>query len=759
MISGLGGNAQGRLLTLSLFLLLFGQAVWHARAASLTFDEGPHIAAGYAYLRTGDLRLQPVHIHPPLANILAAAPLLFQSDLPDPRAVDGWDIASLSAVTDAVVWQYPHPARMALASRIPIILLTLLLGAGTFRWATDLFGPWGGVLALTLYTFDPNIISHGSLVTTDMAVTLWGTLALFLTWRAMGGRVQNRNVPLWGSGIAMGMALASKVSAVSLVPALVLLWLLVPGRSSRSRLLKVAVNLALGVLALWAVYGFELRPPSGWPIPIPAATHLEIYRSLQEHYRLGHPAFLMGENRDHGWWYYFPIAFLLKTPLPTLLLAGASILFALARLRPRRPMTPLLMRWSPVLLFPVWYLVLTPFSSVNIGYRHLLPILPFLFIWSSRIAQHPTCALRPALRIPLLVLLLLWLVTGTLCIAPHYLACFNELAGGPNGGYRYLVDSNLDWGQNLWELREWMEANGVKRVFYAHFSPARPQVYGVQADLLPPDPRAVPFTPLNPAPGIYAIGATVLQGVYTPDVNTYAWFRTHSPLARLGHALFLYHVEPRAAPRWAVVCAGPTPVMEPDALGAGLGQPVLRVVPADCSQGWVWPGATGPGVYVLPDDGAPPSGAQLEVAARRSDGRPLYRLYRLETAPAPPEAAPVALNGPLIFLGAQAHPQDETLDVETWWQVTEGPITRPLSIMGHLLNGEGEVIGQDDGLGVEPVMWQPGDIIVQRHRFSRPLAGTELWLRTGAYWLDTMERWPVAVNGIPGDAIFVPVGR
>jgi hypothetical protein len=99
-----------------------------------------------------------------------------------------------------------------------------------------------------------------------------------------------------------------------------------------------------------------------------------------------------------------------------------------------------------------------------------------------------------------------------------------------------------------------MRENGVKRVFYAHFSPAHPQVYGIQADFLPPDPRAVPFTPFAPAPGIYAIGATVLQSVYTPDVNTYAWFRTREPIARLGHALFIYRVDPRPTPTWAAVC-------------------------------------------------------------------------------------------------------------------------------------------------------------------------------------------------------------
>ena len=127
-------------LTLLLLLAYFGQGMLHARHASITFDEGPHLAIGYATLRTGDFRLQPVHIHPPLANVLAGAPLLLQRDLPDPRAVDGWGINSLSAITDAVVWQYPHPRRIAVAGRVPILLLGVLLGALIFRWAKDLGG-------------------------------------------------------------------------------------------------------------------------------------------------------------------------------------------------------------------------------------------------------------------------------------------------------------------------------------------------------------------------------------------------------------------------------------------------------------------------------------------------------------------------------------------------------------------------------------------------------------------------------------------
>ncbi len=758
------------LLLISLILVLFAQLIAHARASSLTFDEGPHIAAGYAYLRTGDLRLQPIHIHPPLANVLAAAPLLLQPDLPDPRRIDGWEIASLSAVTDGVVWQYPHPDRMALTARFPIIGMTLLLAAIVYRWAADLWGPRSGLLALFLLAFDPNIIAHGSLVTTDMAVTCWGTTALFLVARAL--RRLRWGYAL-GAGVVLGLALASKVSALSLIPALLVLALLAPVRF-RYRLSAILGGAALATLTLWAAYGFEVRSVAGFPLPLPAATHMEIYHSLQEHYRLGHPAFLMGQNSDHGWWYYFPVAFVLKTPLPTVLLVLADLLPKRSQRAHEghkgafrtgcRPFASFVVslktrRWAPLLIFPLAYLVATPFSTVNIGYRHLLPILPFLFVLAGRLARK-TANGRIGYFV-LCVLLIVWLAAGTLRVAPNYLAFFNELAGGPAGGYRYLVDSNLDWGQNLWQLRDWMQKNDVERVFYAHYSPARPEVYGVSVDFLPPNWRAVPFTPLDPAPGVYAIGATVLQGVYTSDVNTYAWFRARPPLARLGHALFLYRVESRPAPRWAAICTDVAAILAPDALRAGMGRPEIRVVYLDCAQTWVSLAPGLPGVLVLPPEAGPPPDAVLDIPARRADGRPLYNLYRLETAPMPEYPLTATLDGPLDFVGYSLFQisgrADGTGELWTFWRAKATP-DRPLSLMGHLLGPDGTPIAVADGMGFPSEFWQPGDLIVQRHRFSIPTDAPsgEFTLVTGAYWLDTLERWKVIVDGEPvGDRILL----
>jgi len=734
----------------------------HARSASITFDEGPHLAVGYTTLRTGDLRLQPVHIHPPLANVLAALPVLGLEDLPDPRSVSGWREASLSAVADAVVWQYSRPRQLALASRFPIVLMTLLLGAVVYRWAADLFGRGAGLLALALFSCDPNLIAHGSLVTTDMAVTLWGTLSLFLTAR----RLRRSRWGYWaGAAVALGLALACKVSALSLLPALGLLWLLGPRALPWSRrLLAAAAALVLAGLVLWAAYGFEVRALPGIPLPLPAATHLEIYRSLQSHYHLGHPAFLLGQNSNHGWWFYFPLAFLLKTPLPTLLLLGLAAMVGLRdRMGGARTHPVPLWRWGPLVLFPLPYAVSSLFSSVNIGYRHLLPLLPFLFVFAGRVAAPPrgrqaAPSPRRALCLVICLGLLAWLLLGTVRLSPHYLAFFNQLAGGPAQGYRVLVDSNLDWGQNLWQLRDWMEHNQVEEVTYAHFSPARPQVYGIRADFLPPDPRAVDFAPFDPAPGVYAIGATVLQGVYTPDVNTYAWFRTHEPLARLGHALFVYRVPARPGPSWAAICADPLPVLSPQEVLRRFGGDGMRTILLDCGQARVKPAGGAPGAYLLPPGASPPPGATPELRARKAGGSPLYSVYRLDQPLAPPSGRRAQLDGPLDFLGydlqsTSARPGEE-IELWTFWQVTAVP-ARPLSIMGHLLGADGALVAVSDGLGVPVGQWRVGDVIAERHAFAVPVdvSPGPLTLRTGVYWLDSMERWEIPSAGGAGDSL------
>ncbi len=270
----------------------------------------------------------------------------------------------------------------------------------------------------------------------------------------------------------------------------------------------------------------------------------------------------------------------------------------------------------------------------------------------------------------------------------------------------------------------------------------------------------MPFSPWDPAPGAYAIGASTLQGVYTPDVNTFAWFRNREPVARLGQALFLYTVSAREPLTWAAVCTQPAPVLSAEAVRAGLGRPDLRVIPVDCAQSWIYPAVgTGPAAYIWLPDATPPPYTSLEVAARQSNGEPLYSVYRgqiddsfFSTAWTTEERVVEEIEGPLALLGARVqathmHPSETVELLWTVWQVQERT-DRPLSLMAHMVGPDGAPVAVADGLGVPVQVWQPGDIIVQRHRFTVPadVPSGEYALQIGAYWLDTMERWTIRLE-------------
>ncbi len=780
-------------LTVPLLLILWAQALFAARSTSMVIDEGMHLASGYSILRTGDYRL--VEEHPPFAKTWASLPLLFVPDLPDPRGLPAWEEAlrdrtesvPLLRVAQEMVTSYRPIDRLVFPARAMTGLLGLLLGATVCRWAADLGGRQAGALALFLLALDPNILAHSAVAGTDLGAAMTAALALFLFARW----IRQPTVARWlAAGLALGLALGTKTSAVLLVPVVFLLGLLV-----RPRQWSALLGLfGLAGLTLWALYGFEFGPIPGTDILAPAPSHAIPFLRLRRHIADGHPAFLLGENRTHGWWYYFPVAFVLKTPLPTQLLLIIALISAVPTLF-RHPMdtSRLVGRWGPVIVFPFLYGIITLASPLNIGYRHLLPMLPFLFVLAGRAIRNTKYGIRIpyfVLRIPLLA----WLLIGTLRVAPHYLAYFNELAGGPDNGWRYLADSNTDWGQGYRDLARFQRERGLERVYLSAFLLTYdPALYGVRYEPLTPmwgNTPAIFPSRFNPPPGDYVISATTLDGIPLVDPEMYDWFRKREPDARIAHVLFYYRIPPRApAPGWVAQCTAPTAPLTPEAVAEGFGRDDLRLVEFDCTQAWLYPGGgTSAGWYVLHRDASMETPfiqtrltpAHLSYEQKRRGALPPFRVYEWpagtsfldSVALVLPEgtSSPVPLDGPLTFLGARARSEADSLEVETWWRVTEGPITRPLSIMGHLLNGTGELIGQNDSLGVSPVVWQPGDIIVQRHRFPLPPlplgegpgvraspASEELWLRTGVYWLDTMERWGVISGEVPGDQILLAI--
>ena len=814
-----------------LLWLLFVQSVASATRLSITTDEGLHITSGYSYLRTGDLRL--IEEHPPLIKALEAWPLLLLPDLGSPAETTGWEQSNLNRVTKFFLLRYRPFDRLLFSARVPVMLMSLLLGAFIFRWATDLFGPNASLLALALYAFDPNIIAHSAIAATDLGAACFIFIACYFFWRYL-------RRPSWSSillaGVTLGLAEAAKVSALMLLPLFGALWL--AQVLTRSKFIRketprlgvpswksLAVLLLIAFLTFWAVFGFELRSLTfdiwkslslgglKFELPVPAASYLIPFNTVRSHLDAGRPTFLLGTNSEQGWWYYFPVAFALKTPLPTLILLVAALIYVGARAYrlwrqgERAQLVQMIWRLTALLSFPLIYFAVALVQPFNIGYRHLLPILPFAFVFISPTSNLASRSPRHLVTLPagarlLVSALFIWYVISTIRIFPHYLAYFNELAGGPANGYRSLVDSNLDWGQTWKELKAYQDARGIVQVKLSVGGSNDPAIYDIAYEPITPMKGAPPVLPsrFNPAPGVYVLSANSYQGVGLADVNSFDWFRHRRPDAQIGYATFVYTVRPtEPTPTWVAQCAAPAALLDEAALTEGLGRADLRIVYFDCSNSWIFP--QGAGWYILPyaaaHDPAGFTGKQLVGATLVFDQRQTfdYPPFSVLLRQSPPDlthltvsgrAAPsdwlpalaesrgaptsvsMTLSGALNFAGytldRESLAPGDTLTLATYWRVVAPP-AQPLSILAHLLNDAGRALATGDGLGVPMEQWRAGDVIVQRHKLAIPkdAPAGPYWAQTGVYSLADGARWAIVDQGIVvGDRVLlasIRVGR
>ncbi|HKF55424.1 MAG TPA: glycosyltransferase family 39 protein [Blastocatellia bacterium] len=531
-------HAAPAILVIVMFVLM-----WPAsRVDSATMDEQNHIARGLAYLRTGSLRLN--RMHPPLINIISAIPLALDRSITLPLKGPSWAASNLDGFALELLWQTNDGPAMVKTARIPIMALAALLALTVFAWASEMFGRPAGLLAMTLVVFCPNVLAHGHLATNDAGAACFATLALYLFWRFL-------RTPNWKRGatcaIALTLALGSKFSALFLLPVFAMIFVtyavIGPGEQSQIKWLKqvaimAVVGCAIIVVLIWALYGFKTGITSEGGAKVPASSYLEGLEEVRQRLSKGNPTFLLGQYSGTGWWYFFPFVFAVKTPLPTLILIAAGIV-QVYRARDWKNAAFLLI---PVIV----YFGMTIVSPIDIGYRHLLPVLPLLLILASRAA--PSSFNLKAWPTLVVAGLVLWLVVESVAVAPHYLAFFNEAAGGPSNGYQVLTDSNLDWGQDLIGLRDYMNRNGVESVNLSYFGSTPPEAYGIKYVPLISYPRHMFATAqdlrilLHPPPGVYAISATNLQGVMFPDHHFYQWFKDQKPDAVIGHTIFVYVV-------------------------------------------------------------------------------------------------------------------------------------------------------------------------------------------------------------------------
>lgn len=481
-----------------------GINLWLAYAESQTIDEAAHITAGYSYLKTGDFRLNPEH--PPLLKELSALPLL-QSDVKNPADLSGWRTGDQwQAGKDFVYHSQASARRIIFSARIMPILISLILALLVFKLTTFLSSRSFGLFALGLYVFDPNIIAHSHLVTNDIASALGflGGLALSFYYLNKPGKL--RLVLL---GIGLGVAFAFKFSTLLLIlfvpilQAISVFWFEKLNLSYRRKLLLLLKRLAaitvIAFFVLWLFYGFEFVKPSANEAAIGTiGANNRIFEILKDLYIpfysyvrglgrfLVHSAsasnqsvYLLGNYSD-GQWYYFLAAFVIKTPAIIIAAALSSMLIGIKKLSRIIKAKALISKTNVYIIslaaFILIYVLLSLFSHINIGWRHILPVYPPLFILIAlALNQYVRISINPFRSyIAAFIIIIGGLALTTFCHFPNYIGYSNEFLPivDDRTNRPRLTDSNLDWGQDLYRFLDYSKDNPEKTFKYDLFTNA-----------------------------------------------------------------------------------------------------------------------------------------------------------------------------------------------------------------------------------------------------------------------------------------------
>ncbi len=520
---------------------------------SVTSDETGHLTAGYAYWKFNDYRLQPENGNLPQrwgALPLVAAPARF-----DRTTHPGdWEMSRVWNLAEGLLFEQGNDTDfLLLCARSCMLFWSVAAGGLVFWWARAIWGDAAGVGALALFAISPTTLAHGPLVTSDMCAAVC-LLAAVAAWDRMCAHPGGRQLAI--AGVATGLAFLAKFSAFLLLPVFVALGGLAlaanaaaPPAARRPRLLRRLVGASglAGLIAvglIWLGFGLRYAGPNpgagpfvqyylGWDTVLPAGhawTRLvQLARSarvLPEAFLYGFSfvayfarergAFLAGHYSVTGWWWFFPFAFLVKSTIGELLVAGMLGAGVIARWRSRCGLrlgsllnSPVL----PLLLFGAVFGVFALTSKLDIGQRHILPLYLVLFILAG--ALFSPAASRLVRSIAWVAVLAS--AAESLANQPNQLAFFNRLAGGPENGWRLLADSSLDWGQDVSALASWVRRHQQpgEPVYVSCFGTADPVYEGIRGELLSPYyTLGKPRFWYDLKPGLYCVSATMLQDVY-----------------------------------------------------------------------------------------------------------------------------------------------------------------------------------------------------------------------------------------------------
>jgi hypothetical protein len=766
------------LIAITLLLIYAYLQLSSLAVTSITIDEPSHLVAGYAFLTRGDTRIQLNG--PMLPNLIGALPLLLQPDLKLTPADDPmWDANDHNGISDEFVWRNTvSPFRLIFLARFPFMAIGWLLGALIFRWAKERAGAWAGVFALTLFVFDPNLLAHSRFVMTDFAPTACAVFALYALDRSLRQPSSRKWIIVAGAGL--GLALASKFSLIMLIVAASLLLVLNEFTTETQRhrefskitlrlrafAVRFFILLAVAAVTVWAVYAFQFGSVRPGGVPVPAPGFRREWQSAQFYLTQPWPNYLFGQTSTTGWWYYFPIALLVKTPLPMLILFA----FAFARTFIKRTW-----RADAIFLLPLALIFISLlFSTNNLGYRYLFPLLPLSFVYISRSISP---SLRPSVtsKMPrasggasprhlVTLSLVFWLVVGTLAIAPYYLTYFNEIAGGPDRGRYILSDSNIDWGQDLIGLMTYLDRNNLSSIKLSYFGISHPTAYGLTTEALLPVRTAMndqgawwlkTYYPRDPAPGAYAISVANLMGGIWIDRAEYAFFRDRPPATTIGNSIYLYTIAPRGETANLSLAGLQIDQIDTDTYRQFNTNDVrprwfeaASSLIAAPGESWI---AIADDRAISPEFQGFFAGVAPIVRAKLTDEDRTYVLYHFDLRQRLIDAArqtrsmtdTVTFGETASLIGYRLNRAGADLTLITYWRAGAHIIT-PLQMFVHVVGPDGAIVAQADRLDAPPSGWRAGDIIVQVHRLALSESITSASIAIGLYNPESGVRLPVA---------------
>jgi hypothetical protein len=552
----------GQLIFLIASIIFIFTCIYTMQQMTYTDNEPIYIMAGYYYVSQGDVFYTG---HPILTHIIAGVPLLFLDvDAPAPEDIDHpFEFAR----QEFLYYGDNDPEEIVFWSRLPFIFLSLLFAWYLFKWTKELYGLIPGTAALILYTFNPDIIWNSVVVMTDLAVAGFSFISFYYLWKYF--KREQTKFLVW-AGIFFGLALNSKSTALFIIPVYLSMFILYRWKAIRANiydLTKFAL-LALLVFSLINIadYGpiydadnaFYLQSEGSRTderleeivqgftsntfiqdsiifslkdLTLPGAASFQAYASQILHSVDGHTQYWLGEYNQHGVWYYYIAAYAIKTPIALLLFfifAGLSLWKLRAKWKDE---------WTLLLPIAIVLFISSLIVRLNLGLRHTLIILFCAIIFSAKVFQFKKWK-KKVISI-ILILLLIWYIGASLWIMPSYVSYFNEAIGGPINGPKYILDASIDIGQDLGNVKIYMDENNIDTIKLRYAGFANITEEGIDYEWLDCEPTT----------GTLAVSVNSLYGRFwyenikpDADLTCYSWLRELEPVDTVGYSIYIYDI-------------------------------------------------------------------------------------------------------------------------------------------------------------------------------------------------------------------------